>query len=240
MSYKKDFSIVSGPVPSVSLSVKPGETVMAGKRMFLSGDPSLEQKTELFKSKDRLGLLKFIVSGESLFINKYTNMSKKDAAISFSDESVGSIVEISDELGEGVLCSRGAFMAATNLIEIGFKQVRSFSVASLTSQPMWMQFCQNSNPEDNSTVFLMSGAMPTKHKLEAGQMLCVDNKAIFAMTKGIGLRAYENESYKSAYFSGEGRFLTVAQGPGTVWIAPEKQELKGNALVQKIRSFLPV
>lgn len=240
MSCQKEFSIVSGPVPSVIVNVRSGQTVMASKRMFLSGDPSLEQKTEIFKAKGRFGLLKFLVSGESLFINKYTNASKEDAQISFSDESVGTIVEVSEELEEGILCSRGAFMAATNVIDIGFERVRSFSVASLTAQSMWMQFCKKSNPESDSVVFLMSGANPIKRELKEGQMLCVDNKAIFAMTKNMKLRAYENENYKSAYFGGEGRFLTVAQGPGTIWIAPEKQMPSGNTLLKQIRSLLPV
>lgn len=47
--------------------------------------------------------------------------------------------------------------------------------------------------------------------------------SLLAMTKGIQLRIFEQEGLTKAIASGEGRFTTVAQGPGNIWLSRRKR-----------------
>jgi len=173
----------------------------------------------------------------AFFINRYTNFGDSATELILSDEQIGTVVEVSEDLNKGILCVGGAFVAATSDIDIGFRKVRDFSQASLTGQSLLMQSIKSPN-DSTCTVFLMAAATPSKIVLGEGEKRLIDNKSLFAMTSGTQLKLFENEGFKKAIGGGEGRFMTVVEGPGTVWIAPERK--KASTLIQQItRMIMP-
>jgi uncharacterized protein (AIM24 family) len=209
---------------------------MVSAGSYMAADPVMfEQKTERFRSENG-GALSFLLSGESLYINKITNKSRKPENLVLSDNQVGTVVEITDELDTGILCLSGAFIAATGDVGISFERVRSFDQAALTGQSLWMQHCKNRNPEDPATVFLMAAAKPVEIDLQEGQYQMIDNTSLFAMTKGMRLRLYENEGLATALGGGEGRFMTVVEGPGKLWVAPERAT--SSSVVQQVMKMV--
>ncbi len=231
------YNISSGPVPSITINVQPRETVVASAGAFLSGSPMLEQTTERFKSEGN-GMAGSLLSGESVFINRFTNHGEETTELILSDEQIGTVVEVSDDLANGILCIGGAFVAATADIDVGFKKVRDFSQAALTGQSLWMQHIKHTDKDKPCTVFLMAAATPAKINLSEGERRLIDNKSLFAMTEGTRLRLFENEGLKKAMGGGEGRFMTVVEGPGTVWIAPERKKAS-NFIQQIIKMVIP-
>ena len=234
---KETYNISSGPVPSITINVQPQGTVVASAGAFLSGSPMLEQATERFKSKGN-GVANLLLSGESVFINRFTNRGEDTTELILSDKQIGTVVEVSDDLANGILCISGAFVAATADIDVGFKKVRDFSQAALTGQSLWMQRIRRVNKDKPCTVFLMAAATPKRINLIEGEKRLIDNESLFAMTEGTKLRLFENEGFKRAIGGGEGRFMTVVEGSGTVWIAPQRKR-SSNFIQQIIKRVIP-
>lgn len=231
------YHINEGPRPSVSMEVEPGHSVICGSGALLARHPNFTQQTKLHKYNNRLSFLPFL-SGESLFINEFTNKGTIASGIDFSNNKVGCIIVISDELDQGILCARGAFMAANQPLEIGLRQARTFTQASLTSQSKFMQFCKAPSPQTGAVAFFMASSQPIEKKLHQDEIVVIDNTALFAMTPEVKFKLLEHTNLKARFGSGEGRFMTVIEGPGTVWLTPHSNNNNGSFL-NAIKALVP-
>lgn len=224
-----NFNITSGPIPSLEIEITPSHTIMTGSGAWLGGSPYLQQTTTFYKPENRNRLISMLVSGEGATINYITNHGTKPSKVIISDGVIGKVVPISNELTNGILCLRGAFIAATNKIDIDFKQVRSFSLSQVTHQSMWMQYCKQQKEEAKTTLFLMCPTEPIEISLDEDEPYLLDNNALFAMTPSVKLRPYEVSGLKNRHAGGEGRFMTVATGKGKIWLAPPAHNNKNSS-----------
>lgn len=240
MSAPADYTIHTGPLPSLTVTLEPGQHVMAAPGALMIRDPSISQSTNIYGNKTRgRGLISALFSGEGLFINEYENCGRNQASISFSDSRVGTIVQMDgDVLDAGVRCVRGAFFAAVGQVNVGLVSGRNLPQALLTGQSKWLQSCENANTGEASTLFLTAPSAPVKKDLEAGQLAVADNDALLAMTKDVKIKLFENTGLKSRFGGGEGRFMTVFEGPGSVWLTAtaEKESSFVGGLLER---FIP-
>ena len=80
--------------------------------------------------------------------------------------------------------------------------------------------------------FLHAGGTIIKKELKAGESLKLDTGCLVAMTNTVDYDVEMIRDIKSAFFGGEGLFLTTLRGPGTVWL----QSLPFSRLASRIFS----
>ena len=89
--------------------------------------------------------------------------------------------------------------------------------------------------EGDGIAFVHSGGTVVKRELAAGETLRVDTGCLVALAGGVDFDIQYVGKVKTALFGGEGLFLAVLRGPGTVWL----QSLPFSRLASRIFAAAP-
>ena len=109
-----NYSIEGGSLPAVIIQLNAGEALIseAGGRTWSRGPIVSESKAEggIGKSLGRM------ISGEGLFMSRYT--AQGPAEIAFSSSLPGSIIARELAPGESIIAQKSAFMCATDGVDL--------------------------------------------------------------------------------------------------------------------------
>jgi len=222
----------------VEIELDPRETVIAESGSFMMMDDGLQMDT-IFgdgSSQNQGGLFgklvgagKRLLTGESLFMTAFTNISSFKRNVSFAAPYAGKIIPLDlNELGGKVVCQKDAFLCAAKGVAVGIEFQRKLGTGLFGGEGFIMQ-----KLEGDGLAFVHAGGYVMEKKLGPGEILKVDTGCIVAYTKDIDYDIQFVGGIKNTIFGGEGLFFATLRGPGSVWL----QTLPVSRLASRILSY---
>lgn len=232
------YKIIGNDLQIVDVYLQPGQSVIAEAGALNHMTSGISFETRIGDgSKKNQGVLGKIVSagarmmsGESLFVTHFENISDTQQSVAFAAPYTGTIVPIDlGAVGNEIICQKDAFIAAalgtkititfTKRIDAGFFGGEGFILQKLVG---------------DSVAFVHAGGIVIEKDLN-DETLIIDTGSVVAFTKNLDYDIKLVKSMKSMLFGKEGLFLSTLKGTGKVWI----QSLPFNRFVGNIVRHLP-
>jgi uncharacterized protein (TIGR00266 family) len=237
-NHEIDYRIFGEEMQCVEIELDPRETVIAESGSFMMMDDGLQMDT-IFgdgSSQNQGGLFgklvgagKRLLTGESLFMTAFTNISSFKRNVSFAAPYAGKIIPLDlYELGGKVVCQKDAFLCAAKGVAVGIEFQRKLGTGLFGGEGFIMQ-----KLEGDGLAFVHAGGYVMEKKLGPGEILKVDTGCIVAYTKDIDYDIQFVGGIKNTIFGGEGLFFATLRGPGSVWL----QTLPVSRLASRILSY---
>ncbi|NLJ78704.1 MAG: AIM24 family protein, partial [Tissierellia bacterium] len=203
------YSIVGDSLPAVIIELGPGETIVsqAGGRTWSKGPITTKTTSEGGMGRG-IGRL---MSGESLFMSRYT--AQGQAEIAFSSSFPGRIVARELAAGESIICQKTAFLCASYGVELAVYFQKKLGAGLMGGEGFVMQ--RITGP---GIVFLEVDGYCQEYDLEPGEKITCDTGALAIMDETCEMDIQRIKGIKNIFFGGEGLFDTVITGPGKVYI----------------------
>lgn len=217
------FEIHGHELQFLEAELRPGEAIVAeaGQMMFkdasvsmetIFGDGSEPQETGFFGKL--LGSAKRVLSGTTLFMTRFANMSGAPARVAFSAPYPGKILALRlDKYGGELICQRETFLAAPQGVKIDIALQKKIMTGLFGGEGFIMQRLVGQD-----WVFVHAGGMVIERELAPGQELHVDAGCLVAQTATVSFDVVPVGGIKSMIFGGEGFFFARLVGPGHVWL----------------------
>ena len=191
----------------LEIVLSPGEQFFAERGALIYLEKGIEREMKVLQN-GVLGMLKRGMSGESLILVVYKNLSRDPKKMVVAGRGGMLSVALNDMEG-GIICKKGYYVASSQQVDVDFKMSLGslFSGMGLVLQKI----------TGNGTVFLDSIGSPTRIDLQHGQTIQVDEGSLICTSLGLEGRIQSSMS-ASNIFSGEGFSLVEITGPGIVYI----------------------
>jgi uncharacterized protein (TIGR00266 family) len=219
-----EFTVYGDDLQFVEIMLDPGETVIseAGAMMYMDsaiatdtifGDGSAQSQNSGLGGK-LLSAGKRMLTGESLFMNTFTNQAAEKKCVAFAAPYPGKVVpfDLSD-YGGTLICQKDAFLCAAKGVSIGIALQKKLGVGLFGGEGFIMQ-----RLDGDGLTFMFAGGTIIKKDLAEGETLKLDTGCLVALTPSVNYDIQFSGSIKTALFGGEGLALATLTGPGTVWL----------------------
>jgi uncharacterized protein (AIM24 family) len=172
---------------------------------------------------------KRMLTGESLFMTVYTNLTNQKRQITFAGPYTGKIIPLDlNQLGGKIICQKDSFLCAAKGVSIGIEFQRKLGTGLFGGEGFIMQ-----KLEGDGLAFVHSGGYVIEKTLAVGELLKIDTGCLVAFTSGVDYDIQFVKGVKNVIFGGEGMFFAALRGPGKVWI----QSLPISRLASRIMSY---
>jgi uncharacterized protein (TIGR00266 family) len=217
------FEIKGHELQFLEVDLRPGEAMIAeaGQMMFkdavvametIFGDGSEPPNTGLFGKL--LGGAKRVLSGATLFMTRFSNVSGGTARVAFSAPYPGKILALRlDRYGGELFCQRETFLAAAQGVKIDVAFQKKIMTGFFGGEGFIMQRLAG-----RDWVFVHAGGMVVERELAPGEELHVDAGCLVAQTATVNFDVAPVGGIKSMFFGGQGFFFARLVGPGHVWL----------------------
>lgn len=220
-----NYRIEGDSLPVVLCQLRAGESMISevGGRTWQKGN--IETETFGGSAKKALGRM---FSGESLFLSRYT--ARSDSEIAFASSYPGAILAAELTKGETIICQKGAFLAATEGVNLSIYLNKSLGKGFFGGEGFIMQKIQGPG-----TAFLEVDGHCVEYDLKVGERIVCDTGVLAAMEETCTMDIQMVKGVKNVIFGGEGLIDTVVEGPGKVWL----QSMTVPKLAALIRPYIP-
>ncbi len=218
-SHEIDLEVIGHGVQVGEITLDPGETVIAEAGAMVYMEDGIEFNAVMGDgSKPDQGLMdklfsagKRMLTGESLFLSHFTNMSSERRIVAFAGNIPGSIVGVNlSKIGGGITCQRDAFLCAAKGTEVTIAFTKRLGAGFFGGEGFILQ-----RVNGDGKLVVMAGGKVIKKQLN-NESLRVDTGCLVAFTDGIDYDIAPAGNAGSMLFGGEGLFLTTLRGSGTV------------------------
>lgn len=238
-AHEIDYKIYGEEMQFVEIELDPQEGVVAESGSFMMMDDLIKMDTILGdgsgQSKDILGKLfsagKRLLTGESLFMTVFTNVSGLKRKVSFASPFPGKIIPLDLSLYNGnFICQKDAFLCAAKGVSISIEFSKKLGRGFFGGEGFIMQKIEG----DGMAFLHASGTIVTK-QLNAGEILKVDTGCLVGFSSNVHYDIEFVGGIRNTVFGGEGMFFANLTGPGTVAI----QSLPFSRLADRIIASAP-
>ena len=218
-------------MPVLDVQLDPNESVFSesGELSLMTASIQMTTHTQMGGVGGLFGVLKRVAGGGSIFMTEYRAM-QYPGEVSFATKVPGHIVPVQVAPGQEYLVHRHGFLCATPqvTISVGFQQSlgagifggSGFLLQRVAGYGMaWLE---------------LSGELIMKN-LAPGETLLVHPGHVGAFQASVNFQITTVPGIKNMIFGGDGIFLGVLTGPGTVWL----QTLPISRLAHQIGEYLP-
>lgn len=217
-----DYEIFGHEMQYAVITLDPGEMVLAeaGAMMYMTsgikmetvfGDPS--QQDQGFFNK-MLSAGKRALTGESLFMTTFSNVSSKRELVAFASPYPGKIVPFHlDQLGGEMICQKDAFLCGARGVQVSIAFQKKFGVALFGGEGFIMQRLTG-----DGIALIHAGGTLLEKVLAPGETIKLDTGCLVALQPGVNYDIGFVGGIKNTLFGGEGLFLATLTGPGKVWL----------------------
>ncbi|RYY55745.1 MAG: TIGR00266 family protein [Chitinophagaceae bacterium] len=222
-NHEIDYKIYGEELQFVEVELDPNETAIAesGAMMMMEdgigmqtifGDGSAKQPTGIFGKLVSAG--KRVLTGESLFMTAFTNISQGKKKVSFAAPYTGKIVPLDLlELGGTIIAQKDAFLCAAKGVSVGIHFQRRLGTGIFGGEGFIMQ-----KLEGDGLAFLHAGGYIVEKVLTPGEVLKVDTGCLVAYTPSVDFDIEFVRGVRNVLFGGEGLFFATLRGPGRIWL----------------------
>jgi uncharacterized protein (TIGR00266 family) len=237
-NHEIDYRILGEEMQYVEVELDPNETAVAEPGAFMMMDDGIQMQT-IFgdgSNQQNSGLMgklfsagKRLLTGESLFMTAFTNVSHGKKHVSFASPYPGKIIPLDlYRLGGRITCQKDAFLCAAKGVSVGIEFQRKLGTGLFGGEGFIMQ-----KLEGDGMAFMHAGGHVHQKELQPGEILKIDTGCIVAFTQTVNYDIQFVGGIKNTLFGGEGVFFATLQGPGTVWI----QSLPISRLASRILQY---
>ena len=220
-NHEIDYHLHGEEMQYVEIELDPQETAIAEAGSFMMMDEGIDMQTIFGDGAQPQGLLgklmsagKRILTGESLFMTAFTNMSQYTKRVSFASPYPGKINPLDlFELGGKIICQKDSFLCAAKGVSVGIALQRRLGTGLFGGEGFIMQ-----KLEGDGMAFVHAGGHVTRRELAPGEVLKIDTGCIVAFTQQVDYDIQFVGGIKNTLFGGEGLFFATLRGPGSVWI----------------------
>ncbi len=238
-NHEIDYQIYGEEMQYVEVELDPQEAVIAEAGSFMMMDSDIKMETIFGDGSNQdsgvLGKLfsagKRILTGESLFMTAFLNISAKRKNVSFASPYPGKIVPI-DLAAKGgkFICQKDAFLCAAKGVSVGIEFSKRLGRGLFGGEGFIMQ-----KLEGDGMAFVHAGGTLARKELAAGEVLKVDTGCIVGFTKDVDYNIEFVGGIRNTIFGGEGLFFATLRGPGVVYI----QSLPFSRLAARVWAAAP-
>ena len=218
-------------MPVLDVQLEPNESVFSesGELSWMTASIQMTTHTQMGGGGGIFGALKRVAGGGSLFMTEYRALGAT-GVVSFATKVPGHIVPLEILPGSEYMIHRHGFLCATAGVTIGVGFQRSLGAGVFGGEGFLLQ-----KVGGQGTAWLeLSGELILKN-LAPGEVLRVHPGHVGAFQASVGFQITTVPGIKNMIFGGDGIFLAVLQGPGTVWL----QTLPISRLAHQIAEYLP-
>ncbi|MGA3162490.1 MAG: TIGR00266 family protein [Terracidiphilus sp.] len=218
-------------MPVLDVQLEPNESVFSesGELSWMTASIQMTTHTQMGGGGGIFGALKRVAGGGSLFMTEYRAMGAT-GVVSFATKVPGHIVPVEVSPGNEYMIHRHGFLCATTQVTLGVGFQQSLGAGIFGGNGFLLQ-----KVGGQGTAWLeLSGELIMKN-LAAGEVLRVHPGHVGAFQSTVGFQITTVPGIKNMIFGGDGLFLAVLQGPGTVWL----QTLPISRLAQQIAEYIP-
>ncbi len=236
-NHEIDYRIIGSELQCIEIELDPQETVIAEPGSFMMMNDGLQMETIFGDGSQNQGGVfgklmsagKRILTGESLFMTAYTNISQNKRQITFAAPYPGKIIPLDlHRMGGRVTCQKDAFLCAAKGVSIGIEFQRKLGTGLFGGEGFIME-----KLEGDGMAFVHAGGHVEERELQPGELLKIDTGCIVAFSKEVHYDIQFVGGIKNTLFGGEGIFFATLTGPGKVWI----QSLPISRLAARIMSY---
>ena len=238
-AHEIDYEIYGEEMQYVEIELDPQEIVVAEPGSFMMMEDGIQMETIFGDGSGQqsgvLGKLlsagKRMLTGESLFMTAYQNISAKKNKVSFASPYPGKIVAIDlSEYGHKFICQKDSFLCAAKGVSVGIEFSRKLGRGLFGGEGFIMQ-----KLEGDGMAFVHSGGTLARKALAAGEKLKVDTGCIVGFSRDVDYDIEFVGGIKNSILGGEGLFYATLRGPGIVYI----QSLPFTRLADRIIASAP-
>ena len=220
-SHQIDYKIIGTSMQMVEIELDPHETVIAeaGAMNYMEQDIRFETKMGDGSEPDSgffgklLSAGKRVLTGESLFMTHFSNHGSGKSRVTFAAPYPGCIIPMDlAQLGGQVILQKDAFLCAAYGTKVDIALNRKLGAGFFGGEGFILERLTG-----DGLVFVHAGGTVIERELH-GETLRLDTGCLVAMAGDIDYDIETAPSLKSAFFGGEGLFLTTVRGHGKVWI----------------------
>lgn len=207
-----DYKIYGDDMQAVEIELDPGEGVRAETGAMLYMEDGIEMQTStgggLFKGFKRM------LTGESFFITTFLYHGAGKGHVTFGAPYPGKIIPVDlNRFGNEFICQKDAFLCAAAGIEIEVAFTKRIGAGLFGGEGFILQRLVG-----DGLAFMHAGGTILKKELAAGERLRVDTGCLVGLSKTVDYDIQFIGGFKNALFGGEGLFLAILRGPGTVYL----------------------
>lgn len=203
------YEIIGNTMPAVEVSFD-----SAGESMFTqSGGMAWMSEGVKMDTNTRGGVLKGLgrmFAGESMFMATYT-AQRPGASVAFSATFPGEIMAIDLAKSGGMICQKGAFLAAEDSVKLETLLTKTISSGLFGGEGFVLQGLSG-----NGIAFLEVDGNKVIKSLAPGETIFVDTGNVVAFQSSVRYEIETVKGVKNIFLGGEGLFLTKLTGPGDV------------------------
>jgi uncharacterized protein (TIGR00266 family) len=234
-----DYEIFGDDMQFVVVELDPQEATVAEAGGMMYMDDGVEMETIFGDGSGQqsgvlgalMGAGKRLLTGESLFMTVYHNVTGQKRKIAFGAPYPGKIIAIHlKEIGGELIAQKDSFLAAAKGVSIGIAFQKRLGVGLFGGEGFIMQRLQG-----DGWAFVHAGGTLQERTLGPGELIRVDTGCIVAMQPSVSYEIQYVGKIKSALFGGEGLFFATLRGPGRVWL----QSLPLSRLANRIIAAVP-
>jgi len=219
------YSIEGTPLPVVIVKAEAGESIVTEKGAMSWMTPNMKMET----SGGGLGkMFGRALSGESVFLNKYT-AEGGEGEIAFASSFPGDIIAYEIAPGKEIVAQKSAFLASSEGVSLSTFFQKKIGGGLFGGEGFIMQKLSGTG-----TAFLEFDGSIKEYTLEAGQQIIVDTGYVAAMDATCSMDIQTVPGLKNKVLGGEGLFNTVVTGPGKVWL----QTMPANQMAGVLAKFI--
>jgi uncharacterized protein (TIGR00266 family) len=218
-------------MPVLEVELDPNESVFSesGELSWMTASIQMMTHTQAGGGGGLFGVLKRVAGGGSIFMTEY-RAYQYPGIVAFATKVPGHIVPV--ELGQGLeyLVHRHGFLCATPevTLSVGFQQ--SLGAGIFGGDGFLLQ-----KVGGYGTAWLELSGELIQQNLAPGEVLRVHPGHVGAFQSSVSFQITMVPGIKNMIFGGDGVFLAVLTGPGTVWL----QTLPISRLAHQISEYLP-
>lgn len=203
--------LIGNVYQALEVTLESNESFYSERSAMIYMDSGIEQEITS-SSNGIMGTLSSVLSGESLFIVRYTNRDRIPRKLVMSGRS-GSLKYLKISVGQNLILKRGDYVASNNKVNIDISlSINKF----LTGIGLSFQRITG-----DSTVFFDSIDTLIERDLQPGEEITVDENHVKALL-GIHdnqISIQRNTNIMRNLVSGEGFLMTRIVGPGKVFLS---------------------
>ncbi|HYJ38435.1 MAG TPA: TIGR00266 family protein [Chitinophagaceae bacterium] len=222
-THEIDYRIMGEEMQYVELELDNNETAIAESGAFMMMDDGIQMQT-IFgdgSAQQGTGILgklfsagKRVLTGESLFMTAFTNISSGKKRVSFASPYPGKIIPLDlRELGGRIIAQKDAFLCAAKGVSIGIEFQKRLGTGIFGGEGFIME-----KLEGDGMAFVHAGGHVFEKSLQNGELLKVDTGCLVAYTSTVDYDIQFVGGIRNTLFGGEGLFFATLRGPGKIWL----------------------
>lgn len=220
-NHEIEYEVFGSEMQYITIILDPQETVVAEAGNMMMMDDGIEMHTVFGDgSQEKSGFMgklagagKRVLTGESLFMTTFTNVSNERKTVSFAAPYPGKIIPFDLQKFDGkIICQKDAFLCAAKGVSVGIEIQKKLGTGFFGGEGFIMQ-----KLEGDGLTFVHAGGTIVQKELKEGEVLRIDTGCLVAMTQDVKYDVQLAGGVKTALF-GEGLFVATLEGPGTIWL----------------------